>query len=332
MPDPAHAVTRNAAREPACATHQPCDPVFETDLPLPGRRRGKVRDVYALPPDAQGTRRILVVATDRISAFDVVMPTPIPGKGRLLTEVSLAWFQRIRASGVVPDHLIGTDVRGIAGLRPEECARLEGRSMVCRAASVVPIECVARGYLAGSGWAEYKERGTVCGIPLPKGLAQCAELPEPLFTPATKAEIGHDENITFDAACAAVGAELMERLRALTLALYRMAHRAARERGVILADTKFEFGHALGADGRPSGELMVVDEVLTPDSSRYWPAQEYAPGRDQPSFDKQFLRNWLLAEVAAGRWNKEAPGPVLPPEVVRATLERYQDASRLLAR
>jgi phosphoribosylaminoimidazole-succinocarboxamide synthase len=331
MSHPAHAAHDAAARDPSGASDGAGSAVFETTLSLPGRRRGKVRDVYALPADATGAPRILVVATDRISAFDVVMPTPIPGKGRLLTDMSLAWFRRIRAEGIVPDHLLGTDVTALPGLSTDERARLAGRSMVCRAARVVPIECVARGYLAGSGWAEYRARGEVCGIRLPSGLRQCEALPEPIFTPATKAEVGHDENISFDGAAARVGGELMERLRALTLALYRLAHRTALARGVILADTKFEFGHALDADGRPTGALMVVDEVLTPDSSRYWPAEGYEPGRDQPSFDKQFLRDWLNREVAAGRWNKESPGPALPPEVVRATLERYREAARLLA-
>lgn len=322
MPEPAHAQHCDAAL--------PEGAVFETHLPLAGRRRGKVRELYELPAVSGQFPRILMVASDRISAFDVVMPTPIPGKGKLLTEISLAWFSRIRAAGIVPDHVVGTDVAHIEGLSPHERHILAGRSMICRAARVVPIECVARGSLAGSGWVEYQAHGTVCGVALPAGLRQCDELPQPIFTPATKAQTGHDENISFDAACAAVGGELMEDLRARTLAIYRLAAAAARERGVILADTKFEFGHALAADGAVTGELLLVDEVLTPDSSRYWPAAEYAPGRDQPSFDKQFLRNWLLAEVAAGRWNKEAPGPALPPDVVAATIARYRDAARLL--
>jgi phosphoribosylaminoimidazole-succinocarboxamide synthase len=208
---------------------------------------------------------------------------------------------------------------------------LEGRSMLCRAAKVVPIECVARGYLAGSGWSEYRESGTVCGIPLPSGLAQCSRLPQPIFTPATKAEEGHDENISFERACELVGTPLMSRLRDLTLAIYSAAAEYALSRGVILADTKFEFGFALGEDGTPTDELILVDEVLTPDSSRYWPADDYAPGRDQQSYDKQFVRNHLLGLVAEGRWNKEAPGPELPDDVVQATVARYEEALARLA-
>jgi phosphoribosylaminoimidazole-succinocarboxamide synthase len=198
--------------------------------------------------------------------------------------------------------------------------------MLCRAAKVVPIECVARGYLAGSGWSEYRAGGTVCGIPLPRGLQQCSRLPQPIFTPATKAEEGHDENIPFERACELVGGPLMARLRDLTLAIYSAAAEYALARGVILADTKFEFGFALGTDGAPTDELILVDEVLTPDSSRYWPADDYAPGRDQQSYDKQFVRNHLLGLVADGRWNKEAPGPALPPDVVDNTLRRYEEA------
>ncbi len=299
-------------------------PVFRTALDLPGRREGKVRDVYRT--GAAPSSPLLIVATDRISAFDVVMPTPVPGKGRLLTEMSLGWFGFLRGLGLVGDHVIGTDLAGIAGLSADDRALLAGRTTVCRAARVVPIECVARGYLAGSGWSEYRASGTVCGIALPPGLSQCDRLPEPIFTPATKAEVGHDENISFERACELVGAPLMERLRALTLAIYAAAADYARSRGVILADTKFEFGFALGEDGEPTGELLLVDEVLTPDSSRYWPLDGYAPGRDQPSFDKQFVRNHLLELVAKGLWNKEAPGPELPAAVVAATLDRYREA------
>jgi phosphoribosylaminoimidazole-succinocarboxamide synthase len=307
------------------------DAVFETDLPLPGRRRGKVRDVYALPSAAGEAPRILVVATDRVSAFDVVMPTPIPGKGRLLTQVSVGWFRFLRTLGLVPDHMLGTEFDGIPGLDAAQRRALAGRSMTCRAARVVQVECVARGYLAGSGWQEYRESGTACGIALPAGLRQCERLPEPIFTPATKAAEGHDENIGFETMCDAVGGDLARRLRDLTLAIYRAAAERAAGRGLILADTKFEFGFALDAGGEPTGELMLVDEVLTPDSSRYWPRAGYEPGRDQPSFDKQYLRNWLLAEVAAGRWRKEPPGPELPAEVVAQTQSRYEEAARLLA-
>jgi phosphoribosylaminoimidazole-succinocarboxamide synthase len=323
MPESTHSA------DPTLAAHDRA--VFQTQLPLPGRRQGKVRDVYRLPVETGQSPRLLVVASDRISAFDVVMPTPIPGKGRLLTDISLSWFTRIRNARLLADHLLGTDVSGIGGLSTEQRAQLAGRSMICRSARVVPIECVARGYLAGSGWVEYQQHGTVCGVPLPRGLTQCQQLPEPIFTPATKAESGHDENISFEQAADAVGGALMERLRQFTLELYKLAAAHARSCGVILADTKFEFGHALGTDDQPTRELLLIDEVLTPDSSRYWPLEGYAPGRDQPSFDKQYLRNWLLEEVAAGRWRKEPPGPELPDAIVRSTLERYQEAARLLS-
>ncbi len=307
------------------------DAVFETRLPLGGRRQGKVRDVYSLPPGADGAPRLLVVASDRVSAFDVVMPTPIPGKGRLLTEISGGWFAFLRSRGIIEDHLLSTEVPADAGLSADDRAMLAGRTMTCRAAQVVPIECVARGYLAGSGWAEYRRSGTACGVALPPGLRRCERLPEPIFTPATKAAEGHDENIDFARMCALVGTGLAERLRDLTLAVYRTAAERALARGLILADTKFEFGFALGADGRPTDRLMLVDEVLTPDSSRYWPADGYEPGREQPSFDKQYLRDWLLAEEAAGRWDRTPPGPALPAEVVERTLAKYRDAARMLA-
>ena len=304
-------------------------PVFRTELPLPGRREGKVRDVYRASDDPSAP--LVIIATDRLSAFDVVMPTPVPGKGRLLTSMSLGWFAFLRAKGLVADHVLGTDLSAVAGLSDADRRTLEGRSMLCRAARVVPIECVARGYLAGTGWNEYREHGTVCGIPLPAGLTQCSRLPHPIFTPATKAEQGHDENITFARACELVGRPLMTRLRDLTLAIYAAAAEYALERGVILADTKFEFGFALGADGQPTDELILVDEVLTPDSSRYWPASDYAPGRDQQSYDKQFVRNYLLKLVAEQRWNKEPPGPPLPSDIVEATLRRYEEALARLA-
>jgi phosphoribosylaminoimidazole-succinocarboxamide synthase len=317
-----------ALRDAAAATS---DAVFETALALPGRRRGKVRDVYEVPAAPGESPRLLVVATDRISAFDVVMPTPVPGKGRLLTEISIGWFRFLRPLGIVPDHFLSGRLDQVPGLSPAERGMLEGRSMVCRAARVVQVECVARGYLAGSGWQEYQASGTACGVALPSGLRQCERLPEPIFTPATKAAEGHDENISFERMCDTVGGDLAARLRSATLALYRAAADRAVTRGLILADTKFEFGFALGADGEPTGELMLVDEVLTPDSSRYWPGAGYAPGKDQPSFDKQYLRNWLLGEVAAGRWRKEPPGPALPANVLAETQARYEEAARLLA-
>jgi phosphoribosylaminoimidazole-succinocarboxamide synthase len=313
----------------ACSAATSPSAVFTTRLSLPGRRQGKVRDVYRTAADPAAP--LLIVATDRLSAFDVVMPTPVPGKGRLLTTMSLGWFGFLRGRGIVADHVIDTDLSAIPGLTDAERAMLAGRSMRCRPAKVVAIECVARGYLAGSGWNEYREHGTVCGIPLAPGLTQCARLHEPIFTPATKAEEGHDENISFSRACDLVGIDLMTRLRDLTIAIYMAAADHALERGVILADTKFEFGFALGPDGTPTGELILVDEVLTPDSSRYWPAEDYAPGRDQQSYDKQFVRNHLLGLVAQGKWNKEAPGPELPADVVEATAQRYEEALARLA-
>ncbi len=288
-----------------------------------------MRDVYRTGDDASAP--LLIVATDRLSAFDVVMPTPIPGKGRLLTTMSLGWFGFLRSRAIIGDHVLGTDLSAIAGLTDADRRMLAGRSMLCRAAQVVPIECVARGYLAGSGWSEYCASGTVCAHPLPSGLQQCSRLHQPIFTPATKAQEGHDENVSFERASALVGAGLMARLRDLTLAIYTAAAEYALERGVILADTKFEFGFALGADGQPTDELILVDEVLTPDSSRYWPANDYAPGRDQASYDKQFVRNYLLKLVAQKQWNKEPPGPPLPQDVIDATIGRYEEALSKLA-
>ena len=301
------------------------DALFETHLSLRHRRQGKVRDVYDLDADAAGAR-ILLVATDRVSAFDVVMPTAIPGKGRILTSIATSWFSFIRRHGIVRDHLVSTEVPALPACDGAQRAALEGRVMVCRAAEVVPIECVVRGYLAGSGWSEYQSSGAVCGVKLPAGLAQCAKLPEPIFTPATKESSGHDENVNFERASSAVGRELMERLRTISVAIYSAAAAHAQTRGLILADTKFEFGFALDASGQPTNELLLIDEVLTPDSSRYWPLAGYAPGRDQPSFDKQFLRNWLLTLVATGQWNKSTPGPELPADVIAGTLARYEDA------
>lgn len=299
-------------------------PVFETVLPLPGRRRGKVRDLYTLDSGTKAPR-LLVIATDRISAFDVVMPTPIPGKGRILTSISAAWFEWLRQRNIVADHLISLEVPEIPGVPAGLRESLTGRVMVCRAAKVVPIECVARGYLAGSGWAEYQQSGSVCGVKLRAGLQQCDQLDEPIFTPATKVDDGHDENVSIETAAGKVGAALMERLRSVTLRLYSEAAAHALKRGIILADTKFEFGFALGADGQPTDELLLIDEVLTPDSSRFWPLDGYAPGRDQPSFDKQYLRDYLQGLVRAGRWGKCPPGPSLPPAVVDATLARYEE-------
>ena len=266
-------------------------------------RSGKVRDLYELPDG-----RILLVASDRISAFDVVLPTAIPDKGRVLTGLSRFWFAE--TAGIVSNHLVSTDDRGDAELR--------GRVMICRPTDVVPIEAVVRGYLAGSGWKEYRSTGTVCGIALPAGLRESERLPEPIFTPATKAEAGeHDENIGFERMAELVGQATAEQIRATALALYRHAAAVTEARGIILADTKFEFGH-----DRTTGELLLIDEALTPDSSRFWDAASYAPGRPQASFDKQFVRDWLEAQP----WAKTAPGPALPEDVVAGTRARYVEA------
>ena len=304
--------------------------VKSTDLPYPGRRQGKVRDVYPIPASKGHPPRLLIVASDRVSAFDVVLPDPMPGKGVLLTKISTGFFDFVRELNLVPDHLISTDPADLPGLSDDERSSLEGRIMIGRAAKVVPIECVVRGHIAGSGWKEYQKSGTVCGIPLPEGLQLSDRLPEPLFTPSTKADEGHDENISFETACELVGTDLMTKLRDLSLEIYTKAAAYAAERGIILADTKFEFGHALDLDGNPTDELIIIDEVLTPDSSRFWPASDFEPGREQASFDKQIVRNWLQAEVDAGRWDKTAPGPILPPEVIQKTLARYQEAAGLL--
>lgn len=298
--------------------------LMSTDLPLPNRRQGKVRDLYdiALPDGSPG---VLIVATDRISAFDVVMSNGVPGKGVLLTQISCFWFEHF--ADRVNHHLVSTDPGLLAGLSPEQQRMLAGRSMLCRKLDVVPIECVARGYLAGSGWKDYQASGGVCGVALPPGLRNGDQLPEPIFTPATKAATGHDENIAFDEAAARVGGDLMSRLRDLTLELYGSARSFAAQRGILLADTKFEFGLAPGSD-----EPVLVDEIFTPDSSRFWPADSWRPGGEQASFDKQYVRNYLEQLVAAGDWDKTAPGPVLPEEVIRNTLERYQEAHDRLTR
>jgi len=270
------------------------------------KRSGKVRDIYELPD------QLLIVATDRISAFDVVMPNGIPDKGRVLTQISAFWFNLL--SDLTPNHLISTALKDL----PDDCRdeELDGRFMLCRKCKVVPIECVVRGYLAGSGWKEYKESGAVCGIVLPAGLKQCSELPEPIFTPSTKAQRGHDENISFDQAAEIVGLDVMTQLRDRSLEVYKRGRTYAAERGIILADTKFEWG----TDER--GELRLIDEVLTPDSSRFWPADQYKPGRDQPSFDKQFLRDYLDKI----KFNRTPPGPILPADIVQKTRAKYIEA------
>jgi len=282
--------------------------VTETHLEGLPVRRGKVRDVYDLGD------RLLIVATDRISAYDVIMPTPIPDKGRLLTGLSLWWFDFL--ADITPNHLITADVAKMPAAVKAHADILRGRSMLCRKAKVFPVECVVRGYLAGSGWKEYQARGTVCGVKLPAGLKQCSPLPEPIFTPSTKAEAGHDENISFEQSCDAIGREAATTLRDRSIAVYKKAAEYARTRGIIIADTKFEWG---SADGR----IILVDEVLTPDSSRFWPADGYEPGHDQPSFDKQFLRNWL---DTLKDWNRTPPGPVLPADIVASTRAKYVEA------
>ncbi|HUU93352.1 MAG TPA: phosphoribosylaminoimidazolesuccinocarboxamide synthase [Phycisphaerae bacterium] len=281
--------------------------VRETNLEGLQVRRGKVRDIYDLGS------RLLIVATDRISAYDVIMPTGIPDKGRILTALSLFWFDFL--ADVTPNHLITADVGEMGPEAQTQADALEGRTMLCHKADVFGVECVVRGYLAGSGWREYQARGTVCGIELPDGLRQCDPLPEPIFTPATKAESGHDENISFAQAKEIIGDETATTLRDRSIAVYRKAADYARERGLILSDTKFEWGEA---DGR----IILVDEVLTPDSSRFWPADEYEPGHDQPSFDKQFLRNYLDTLD----WDKTPPGPDLPDDIVIRTRAKYVEA------
>jgi len=279
--------------------------VRETSLPGLPVRRGKVRDIYDLGD------RLLLVSTDRISAFDWVLPTAIPDKGRVLTQIAAFWFRLLGG----PNHLITTDVDKM-DLPPEADRReLAGRSTLCRKTEVVPIECVVRGYLAGSGWKEYQQSGTVCAIKLPAGLIESSRLDEPIFTPATKAATGHDENISFERMADIVGRQLAEQLRERSLGIFAQGSEHARWRGILIADTKFEFGLV-------GEELLLIDEVLTPDSSRFWPADQYAPGRGQPSFDKQFVRDWL----SASGWDKNSPPPPLPDDVVAKTRQTYIEA------
>ncbi|MEN0021127.1 MAG: phosphoribosylaminoimidazolesuccinocarboxamide synthase [Planctomycetota bacterium] len=303
-------------------------------------RSGKVRDVFSLPATAESGPRVAIVASDRISAFDVVLPDAIPGKGEILTRVAAFWLEWIAERGLCKTHLVSTDARDV----PDEAFAIdaatgrqliEGRVTIGRACEVLPVECVVRGYLEGSGWREYTESGTVCGVKLPAGLDRCDELPEPIFTPATKADQGaHDENISEERAGEIVGAERVAWLRETSLAIYREAAAHALARGIIIADTKFEFGLPLGADGKPTGEEpILIDEALTPDSSRFWPADVYQPGRTQPSFDKQFVREHLEELVERGLWDKTAPGPELPIDVIEGTRSRYAEAAdRLMSR
>ncbi|HTG36122.1 MAG TPA: phosphoribosylaminoimidazolesuccinocarboxamide synthase [Thermoanaerobaculia bacterium] len=291
--------------------------LWQSEIPgLPPPRRGKVRDVYDLG-DA-----LLIVASDRLSAYDHVLRPGILGKGKILNQLSNFWFQRL--SAIVPNHLLATDPADFpAALRPYGDL-LRGRSVLARKARVIPFECVARGFLAGSGYREYVQTGTVCGIPLPPGLQRASQLPAPVFTPATKAEEGHDENVDLAAVERALGPELAAVLRDLTIALYQAGAEHATARNLILADTKFEFGHSVGMTGEKAGELLLIDEVLTPDSSRYWDIAQWLPGEEPISFDKQFVRNWL----DESGWDKESPPPELPADVVRGTLERYVEAFR----
>jgi phosphoribosylaminoimidazole-succinocarboxamide synthase len=290
--------------------------LLESNIPGLPVRRGKVRDVYELDAD-----RLLIVASDRISAFDVIMPTPIPDKGRILTQLSNFWFDLFsREMPGFRHHLLASDPHDFPPSLQAHADQIASRSVVVRKTKVLPIECVVRGYITGSGWKDYQATGVVSGVKLPPGLRQCDELPEPIFTPSTKAEAGHDMPISFDEAAKIVGVELMTKARDITIALYKRAAAYARTRGIIVADTKFEFGTRPDiAGGR---EPILIDEALTPDSSRFWPADQYAPGRDQPSFDKQYLRNYLETL----KWNKTPPGPVLPADVVTNTRAKYVEA------
>jgi phosphoribosylaminoimidazole-succinocarboxamide synthase len=287
---------------------------METVIPGPPLRRGKVRDVYDLGD------YLLLVATDRISAYDVVMANGIPGKGVMLTRMSKFWFDGF--ADTVPNHVESLIEEAPPELRPY-ANQLRGRAMLCRKLKMVPVECVVRGYLAGSGWKDYQETQSVCGVPLPAGLKQCEQLPKPIFTPATKAEEGHDENITFEQACDIAGDKLMQKLRDLSLEVYQQGAEYAHKRGIIIADTKFEWG----LDGN---KIALADEVLTPDSSRFWPAGRYRPGRDQESYDKQYVRNYLTELVSRGEWDKKPPGPELPAEIVANTAAKYRQAYRQL--
>lgn len=287
--------------------------IFQTEFPgLKLEARGKVRDIYGAGD------KLVIVTTDRLSAFDYILPTPIPDKGRVLTQTTIFWLDLLR--DIVPNHFLSANVDDYP---PEFHAfreQLEGRSMLVRRAKMIDVECVARGYISGSGWKDYNRTGAICGIALPAGLKESDRLPAPIFTPASKAQSGHDENISFDNVSERIGRELAERLRSLTLQIYGRADSYAEERGIIIADTKFEFGFI-------GGQLTLADEVLTPDSSRFWPRATYAPGGPQPSYDKQFVRDYLESI----RWNKQPPAPVLPEEVARKTSEKYREAYRVLS-
>ncbi len=288
------------------------DPIFETNLPgIERHARGKVRDIYA------AGEFLVIVATDRLSAFDYILPTPIPDKGRVLTALTIFWLDQL--ASIIPNHFVSADVSQYPKQFHPFRDQLEGRSMLVRRAKMLDFECVARGYLSGSGWKDYRKDGMICGIPLPAGLRESDRLPEAIFTPATKAQSGHDENIGFDVMAAQLGQSLSNRIRDLTLELYTRAARYAETRGILIADTKFEFGF-LG------DQLILADEVLTPDSSRFWPKSSYQPGGPQPSYDKQYVRDYLESI----HWNKQPPAPALPPDVIRQTSEKYRDAYRVL--
>ena len=290
-------------------------PLLHSDLKsLPFLHRGKVRDIYAVGED-----KLLIVQTDRLSAFDVILPTPIPDKGEVLTELSFFWFDKLKH--IVPNHLTGIDPASVVAA--EERAQIAGRSMVVKKYQPLLVEAVVRGYIIGSGWSDYQKTGAICGIKLPAGLKQAQQLPEPIFTPASKAPAGqHDENITYEEVERTIGAAHAKRVRELSIALYRAAAEYARTRGIIIADTKFEFG----TDAQ--GNVVLIDEALTPDSSRFWPASEYKTGISPPSFDKQFVRDWLETQP----WNKKPPAPALPPDVLAKTSEKYREALRMLTR
>ena len=280
---------------------------------LPLLARGKVRDNYAVGED-----RILMVASDRISAFDVIMGEPIPGKGELLTQMALFWFGQL--GHICPNHLTGENPESV--VTPAEVAQVRGRAMLVQRLKPIPVEAVVRGYLAGSGWAEYQASQSVCGVRLPAGLKNASKLPEPIYTPAAKAEVGeHDENITFEKTVEMIGPELAAQIRDISIAIYKAASEIALKKGIIIADTKFEFGLT------PDGKLVLMDEVLTPDSSRYWPVEGYQEGANPPSYDKQFLRDWLETATVNGQpWGKKAPAPKLPPEVIEKTAAKYREA------
>jgi phosphoribosylaminoimidazole-succinocarboxamide synthase len=287
--------------------------ILETNLPgIQLHARGKVRDIYRVADE------LLIVATDRISAFDYILATGIPRKGEVLTQLSLFWFDYFE--DLLPTHVITANVETYPAPLPDFRDQLAGRSMLVERAEMLEVECVARGYLSGSGWKDYKSTGSICGIPLPPGLEESAQLPEPIFTPATKAQSGHDINIPFEQAAEMIGADVAKKVRDLTLDVYTRAARYAAERGIIIADTKFEFGFI-------DGELVLADEVLTPDSSRFWPASSYKPGGPQPSYDKQYVRDYLESI----HWNKQPPAPALPPDVARNTSEKYMEAYRVLS-